>query len=54
MLLQHMLLNDELNRQRYGLEYALKQISEDYICQNCRTKYSKSIEAQECCYDLKK
>lgn len=48
-MIQSKYIQDEINRQKYGLAYALKVIKEDCTCQKCRTKYTNSHDARSCC-----
>lgn len=48
-MLQEKLLSDLINYRKHGLSYALEQISKDYTCSKCHTKYQNMKDAKNCC-----
>lgn len=49
-MLQDKFLSDLINCQKYGLKYALEQISKDYICKKCGKKHNNTQDVNDCCY----
>lgn len=48
-MMQDKFLQDLINYRKYGMKYALEQVSKDCICKTCGTKHGNTVGANKCC-----